>query len=346
MEVVTVAMFDIEVVYTESGKSISKRGPNFPKWIELPDLEYLIGIDQSTTCTGIFIRDIDRTVEMVIDFHRMGDRVDDYINTLLLLLEWCMRGKRVKLFVYEALPKGMKKNPVLEMLHKRIDKWRVSSHVFSKLDNTTFGDIPPVMWKKHNYLGDRRRSEMASNEFTEKRTLAEDIVHVRPHFKEFLERSKSIDLDAFDAIGILEGYIKEHYLEGNIKEDKRKIGGEMSYYHDILVAVQTYRAGSDLGKQLDEEVGRYFPRWREVPFLHWNTGESFYRNIRQAMNYHDFVITIIADTDEVVPLKFRYGIKVEDNELVYLVIAKSKEVAQHTKKKMSRERVVYTEILK
>lgn len=343
------AIYDLEVNYIEAGRSFKHRRSDFPSWVDLPDLDYLVGIDQSTTCTGIYIRDVDGKIDLICDYHRMTDRVDDYVDQLLRLLEYFLRGKRVKLFVYEALPKGMKENPVLERLHKTVDGWRTSSPTFRELNSRTFGDIPPTMWKRHNYLGERERSgEQESHAFTEKRTLAEDIVVAKPHLKDFLDNSISKDLDAFDAAGILEGYLLEHYVDGDIKAGKRKIGGEMHYYNNIFVMVKPFRYVSDdaLLEQLKLEVGRYFPEWKKIPFLYWNRGESFYKNIRQAMNYFDIIYTVIEDDEEITPLKFRYNFNLRSDEKVYLVIAKSKDVPQSVKSKISKENVLFSETIK
>ena len=308
---------------------ITYYGTSIPKQLALPKAyKYLVGIDQSTTCTGIYIQDVNDTINFICDFQRMED-VGSYTEKLLLFLRKLLKDREVLLFVYEALPTGAMPNIILEKLHKQISGWRMTDPMFANLSPLTFDDIPPGMWKSHVYLGSKERY---ANAFNTKLEIAKDICEQKTNLLPFLAEIKSKDYDAFDACGILLGYLREHFLNGTFNLKLRRIGGQTKFYDDVFCAVSKVDSQGkdlmfqDIGEKLHKVLGD-----GTVPFLYWNEKYSFIENIRKALTYDDLIVTLLDDIRVETSLQFRYNIKLRGKEKIFLVLAKSKSLSRRQK---------------
>lgn len=304
-------------------------GTEIPRQLALPKVyEYLVGIDQSTTCTGIYIQDVKNTINFICDFQRMED-VGVYAEKLLFFLKKLLRDRKVLLFVYEALPTGAAPNLVLEKLHKQISGWRTSEPIFSKLSPMTFDDIPPGMWKSHVYLGP---SKDIPNAFNTKRQIASHICEQKPNLLQFFEEIRSKDYDAFDACGILMGYLREHFLQGTYNPLERRIGGQTKFYDDVFCAsskvdfVSEEAMFQDIAQNLEPMLDA-----DQIPFLYWNDKYSFIENIRKALTYNDTVVTVVDSERVALSLQLRYDLVLREQERVYMLVSKSKVLSRLVK---------------
>lgn len=304
-------------------------GQSIPKQLALPKAyKYIVGIDQSTTCTGIYIQDVNDTINFICDFQRVED-VGIFTEKLLVFLKKLLRDREVVQFVYEALPTGAKPNLVLEKLHKQISGWRTSDPIFSNLNPMTFDDIPPGMWKSHVYLGPT--SEVA-NAFNTKSQIAAHICEQKPNLLPFLGEIKSKDYDAFDACGIVMGYLREHFLNGRYDMRERRIGGQTKFYDDVFCAAAKIGFVDMDGFLADAEQDLLPLTMNEkIPFLYWNEKYSFVENVRKALSYGSKAVTLVEDERVRLSLQFRYGIFLREREKLYLFVSKSRDLSKSQK---------------
>lgn len=303
-------------------------GTTIPKSLALPkSYSYLVAIDQSTTCTGIYIQDVNDTINFICDFQRMED-VGQYTERLLLFLRKLLKDRQVSLFVYEALPTGAMPNIVLEKLHRQISGWRKTDPMFANFTNRTFDDIPPGIWKSHVYLGP---SKDIANAFNTKSQIAAHICEQKPNLLPFLQEIKSKDYDAFDACGIMLGYLREHFMSGTYNPLERRIGGQTKFYDDVYCAVAKLKyINKDL---LFEDIAQdlAFLGEESIPFVFWNDKYSFIENIRKALSYEDFVVTLVKDSRVKISLQYRYGLTLGEGEELYIFVGKSKAIKRTDK---------------
>lgn len=248
-------------------------------------LTYYISIDQSTTCTGIYIYQKDSKLQIVFDFLRTNSDKDEYIRELTILMKLLLKNLKIGLFVMEKpVPsKYRSAGDVLKRLAGYIKSWKLT---IPELENVVIEETYPQSWKSK--MVDKSKGK---NRFNIKREVADDICDRFPLLRCYFSQGVSTDYDGFDAVGILHGFIENTFDETGA----RKIAGTMEKsnkpiaFFKYLTPIeikdkQTLFKG--IAFKLDDSPARV---------LTYNDDHSLYENIRICSSDKRCAMTMITN---------------------------------------------------
>ena len=277
-------------------------------------LPYYISIDQSTTCTGIYIYQKETKLQIVFDFLRTNSAIEEYTRELTILMKFLLKDLKIKLFVMEKpVPsKYRSAGDVLRRLEGFIDSWKI---IIPELENVKIEKIFPQSWKSK--MIDKSKGK---NRFSNKRAIADDICDRFPLLRSYFSRGFSTDYDAFDAVGILHGFISNTFDEfGN-----RKVSGTMEH-RNKPVAFFKYLSMEELRDSNIVYKGLGFKMEKTPPkVLTYNTNYSFYENIRLCSSNTGFAVVMINNAQVYTSLCWEFDIDMKQNHhFVMFVFRKS-----------------------
>lgn len=198
------------------------------KYIDLYDNDYLymVGIDQSTSCTGITVASTGWELMFVIEFPKQFMDEIELIRKVAIVIKRVTRQTTVPLVVTEEpliirqvnYSKNLVKfrENIVSELSNRLPN-------FDRYDKDQCTSIYPNTWKTHVVSKEKVKRDKAlakqqgrkyKSRYSDKSAIAEDICDLFPRLSDFRWRCESKDYDAFDSLGILYGYLKENYKNG------------------------------------------------------------------------------------------------------------------------------------
>ena len=245
---------------------------------------FYLSLDQSTTCTGICIRDVEGTVYSILDFKRENTDKYLYISQLRKLVSSIVSGLRLNLIVIES-PLNLrfsKATPVLRELKGFIESWRYDIPEFF---NIPMESILPQQWKAK--VLDKSKG---TNRYQIKKEIAIDICDKLPILKRYFVRCPATDYDSFDATGIILGYLAQNYDTAGNKVNY----GSAIYNYKMHIFVK-YIPVHDV-KNLDV-VMKGLPRKQDPILLKYNQEHTFFDNIRMLCGSYDIGYFIIENTN-------------------------------------------------
>lgn len=231
-----------------------------------PDKKYYLGLDQSTTCTGITITDEEYSFAVLLDFARKSTDVETYKFQLKNLVTLLVSDLELKQIIIEQplYIKGNHATSVLMDLKKYIKSWRNDIPEFYQVP---FDTIFPQQWKEvvvNKKKGKYRTSSKAAT--------AADICDMFPLLEEYRLTCPAKDFDSFDAFGIVYGYRRQHY-----SQDGNDLNyGSISYYKKIHVFLK-YLPEDKLKDK--EVIGAWLYKEGLFEEVGYNPKFSFYENI-------------------------------------------------------------------
>lgn len=183
---------------------------------------YDLSFDQSSTCTGIFIKDTKNTEAFIIEVKRTANMsADDYIFELEMFVNKITQGCTILHLIYERPIKTetFRSSQVAFQLEGIIRQWirRYDQFKTAFLDN-----IEPTSWKAS--IVDKERF---SSNYTSKEASKESIIELFP-WTGFYGYSLNKDNDGYESIGIMFGwylcsfdafgrpYVRGEEFKGNI----------------------------------------------------------------------------------------------------------------------------------
>ena len=292
--------------YSKNFDSCVPPTPNDLFSVILPrDKTYDIGLDQSSSCTGIAIRSIDGDLEMIVDVRNNSFNKNTFYRELKGVLRKLVNGRNIRLVVCEdPIPAKGKKyaSTVLLELRGQISAWMEEIPEFNQ---ASFNSLYPQSWK--SLIVDKSKGKHRSND---KECIASDICDIVPRFRKYKNIYASKDYDAFDAFGILLGYIRYAYTEAGVP----KICGKIEKRHRAFVGYRyvpiTDIQDGTLNKFFGETLSLFNPQYRE-----YNTRYSKYENIRMATSNLDCSFTIMPDK-VLDSLKWEYDLEPQSDHVL------------------------------
>lgn len=283
---------------------------------------FRISLDQSSSSTGIYATNKSRTFHLIGTIERDTTPLDMYKNTLFLFIRRMLDKCFVDLFVTESVLFQREKNralPVLAQLKGFINGWRSQIPELQAMDEERFAEIAPAAWKKHVY-----NKEKGKGRFNKKAEIASDIVDIYPELKTYFDIvPKSSDYDAFDAVGILYGYEKEHRVDENLK----RIVGTKDYHGDVYVFYKFLtpaEAGSRDIMIMDFEL--YEDKFG-LNFAEPDAQDSWYGNIRMAVSAKRFTMSVVEDPMHKIALQWQFSTDLR-SRVVLAFILRASEVTK------------------
>lgn len=191
----------------------------------MPDRKWCIGIDQSTSCTGLCVQDCQRDIQILIDVRRdKAMQKTVFYRDLFFLLKRLVAEKHVEQVVMEMpAPKAQYASRVLQELKGHVEEWVLQ---IDELSNARVESLLPQVWK--SYIVDKSKGK---NRSKDKKCIAEDLVDRFPLLAQYCREYPFSDYDSFDACGILNGFQEYAFTE----EGYEKVHGMKEFRHTSLV---------------------------------------------------------------------------------------------------------------
>lgn len=272
------------------------------------DKAWNIGIDQSSSCTGLCFQSTDKDWQILLDLHRDRNLPDSvFYAELSKFVEKTVRDTEVKMLISERpAPTAMYASRVLEELKGHIDAW---GYTIPELENSLKDSLFQQTWK--SYIVDKSKGKGRGKV---KEEVAADVVDMFPALKPYYNTYPWSDYDSFDATGILNGFLRYAFdQEGN-----EKIHGVKEKRHTSLV-------GYLWCKRDDPEV---LPRTfggltafvsLGAKYLVYNENATLHDNVRMASSNYDFVLTTLP-RETLSQFEWKYDIDREEEDKVMLMM--------------------------
>lgn len=248
---------------------------------------YLMGIDQSTKCTGIFLRSEDYEDFILTEFPRGPMDKREYISEIRDFIYHITEGLTIKLIVRELPVANAYKTSYgeLEKLAGQIDYIIENGEYTSK---AKYGKVVNTAWKAQVVFKERSKYRGRDKYLTSK-DICERFPKVGPMFK-----VSHSGYDAFDAVGVLEGYIYKKYGRGN------EITGELSLSRMIAYIIP-FDTVDDVNKVLRPEMNV-----NGIDVKNYNSDLTLYENIKRCTT-EKWTVIDVNDLRARTALKWRIG---------------------------------------
>jgi len=191
------------IIYYHNGE-VYKR-PWFKDW-NLKSKKISLGIDQSSTCTGLYLEG--ESDKILIEFPRNLTDVQTYKKALINELDSLIFNSEVEHFIYEIHNHISTKDSPLYKITEELREYSKAG----TFNNSKVKGVLPSVWRKgflnkEEYKGEYTRDKV--KEACLRQTLKEN-----PNFEKYIKYSHK-DLDSYEAYGILKGYMTLNYnIEG------------------------------------------------------------------------------------------------------------------------------------
>lgn len=165
-----------------------------------PSFIYDISFDQSSTCTGIFLRDLNNTVVYIIEVRRTKDmNADDYIFDLEMFVNELTQNLTLLHLIYEKPIKTemFRSSQVAFQLEGSIRQW---IRRYTQFKNCLLDNIEAVSWKSCIV-----NKDVWGSDYTSKEASKSAIIELFP-WTRFYGSSLYKDNDGYEAIGIMFGW--------------------------------------------------------------------------------------------------------------------------------------------
>lgn len=265
------------------------------------DTSWKIGIDQSTSCTGIALKSTDNKFVILLDVHN-DYRIDKqgYYRGLKYLLRRIVRDRDFRFIVNEKpIPSKNKRyaRDVLMEFLGHLNEWIDDT---PELRGIRHEALYPQTWK--SIVVDKSKGKHRSNI---KYEVASDVVDLYPGLRGYFDTYPFSDYDSFDALGILDGFEKYAFD----KSGNEMIHGSIEKRHNSFVCYDWVDRAA-IGENIEKRLGELLPCLK-LRALVYNERYDFYTNVRMASSNYDAVITMLPDC-ELQKFQWRYNFDLQD----------------------------------
>lgn len=275
---------------------------------------YDIGIDQSTSCTGIAICPLDESFVSILEILNF-DRDAYYVPQLCNLIRKMFNDINIRYLIMEE-PLGYvsgRRNSTLTKLKKTLVPLK------DELEPDHFDTILPPAWR-HGLMpkagvGDRRKKE----------TVVNAIIELYPQFKDFLPYSNG-DYDGIEALGILLGYKARHGIDNS---GGLKIIGPTNTRKRAVAFFKYLPLNDDASKYVNEGmdfVRRYIHHKEKLNFKSYNEEHNLYNNVKMCL-VDNYSCTIVSDDLDLVAACIELKIVPKPNHFMLMFVANANKVS-------------------
>lgn len=307
------------IIASTNGKKVMVNDYSYNVNITLPsDREYLIGFDQSTTCTGIYICDTKMELHILFDFMKTEKDNKDFFKELKFFIRKIVKGGKFVLVLSEKpVPSKYKTaGNMLRELKGKLGEWVADTE---ELCMAKEDDIFPQSWKSE--VVDKSKGK---GRFNDKYEVAKDVVSLVPCIEAYLYRCPSKDYDSFEACGLVHGYLKSRISESGM----RKIAGTVENSHHTVVFYK-YLTKEEIQDKKILWDGFDFPLSKcNETYLEYNEDYSFYQNIKMASSTNEFVMTMLTKPLDVLSVMWNFMIKPASGKYMVMFIMRKKLITQ------------------
>lgn len=270
--------------------------------------DWYLGIDQSSSCTGICLLSTDLTYVILLDVRR-----DKNLPKEVFYGELCQLLRRISLNVHFKIIANERPVPskyrnagaVLLELKGKLDEWIYTIPAFRDVEHVS---LYPQTWK--SLVVNKNKGKGRTRD---KAAIAEDIVDQFPVLLTYYNMYPYSDYDSFDATGIIYGYLQYAFDENG----NRMICGDRERTHVSFVCYQWVPV-DDVNAKFIKDSFRVYYKLFMPKYLTYNSRYSMLENVRMASTNHDAVVTIVP-RDQLQPFQWKFGIDITDTSHVLLM---------------------------
>ena len=283
-----------------------------------PTKFYMVALDQSTSCTGIAIIREDGQERILLEIKNNCGSKNDYYKELGFILKILFKDKKISILLNElpvSNPKKQFSGTVLKVFLGHLQE--MISNIDS-LDRAERFEMYPQTWKK--YVVSKENAKTYNQKVSERSKLkyciAYDLCEIFPEFTTYRDCHFNDDYDAFDALGILYGYLKySRTPEGHIKIHGHKENRHKALVTFVYTPLEQIQQDPEVIKEyMGDNYGAFDPKFRV-----YNNEYSYYDNIRMASSNWDCTVTIAPDK-VAESVHWKYGFDLAPNCVLLMYI--------------------------
>lgn len=270
-----------------------------------------LGIDQSTSCTGLCLEREDGYFRVLLDVSRdKAIETKIFYKDLFRLLSKFAKGCQFKYVIMEKpAPKDMYASRVLQEMKGHVEEWVM---MIPEFDGAVVDSLYPQTWK--SFMVNKLKGK---NRHRDKLAIAEDIAERFPLLLPYYAHYPYTDYDSFDACGILNGY--KQYAFNSVGEPQ--IHGTIEKRHVSLVGYR-WVGCNEVGNF--PEALTYLCQCHRPEVLAFNERYNLHENIRMASSSNEFTITLIPK-QFLEPFMWKYNIDIdEEKSMIMYILQKGK----------------------
>lgn len=261
--------------------------------VRLPgDREYVVGIDQSTSQTGIAILDMHKNLYCVIDVINRGlPNYKYYVSKLRQFLTKQLEPYTIRHLVYES-PLSKKPNvytrKVLTGLAEMIEGLPAEC---SSLTQDNISDLNPSAWRKH-YLAGSEYDGMRVNTEKVKLAAVQESCRRFPFLLDYFKISGK-GTDSADALGIALGFLKEAYYDEACTV--RRVGSFMKSIPNLGIYKKVFMTNEKMGDVVLREKPDVCASRKMIGMV-YNPDMTLEENCRKASStFRDICVLMVVD---------------------------------------------------
>lgn len=274
--------------------------------------DWYLGIDQSTSCTGLALESSNGKFVILLDVIRDKRMMkEDFFKDLRRLINGISFDQEFLLVANEKpVPRKFAhaRETLLELLG-RLNTWIEDNPAFEYAAHEA---LFPQTWKSK--VVDKTKGKNRSNIKSE---VASDLVDRFPELQHYFEFYHTDDYDSFDALGILEGARQYAYTANGYP----KIHGSLEKTHTALALYQW--AEWDDTKSYEENLAEIVGdmcKVLEPVILRYNPDYSLNENIRMCSSNYQSVLTVVPH-DCLTAFQWKFGIDISESNKRLILIA-------------------------
>lgn len=267
------------------------------------NVSWYMGIDQSTSCTGICFKAANNSFLVLLDVIRDKNiPKETYGQDLYHLLSRVVNDQIIDLAINEK-PVPSKYKFAHDILVEFLGKLQVWLDTIPEFENALRDSIYPQSWK--SLVMDQSKGKNRKNVKAE---VAADLVDVYPELQEYYEYYHTSDYDSFEALGILDGFIKYAFTSDGCP----MIHGIKEKSHISFVAYDWI--DWDDSKEYDDNIKSALGdtlRVIEPNILSYNERYSLHDNIRMSSSNWDCTVTVLPQS-ELTSFMWKYSVDITE----------------------------------
>lgn len=270
--------------------------------------QWYLGIDQSSSCTGICLLSSDASYVILLDVKRDKNLPKEvFYSELHQLLRRISHNVKIRIIANEKpVPSKYRTGgQVLVELKGKLDAWIYSTPSLHEAEHVS---LFPQTWK--SLIVDKGKGKGRTKD---KAAIASDITDLFPVLKTYYNMYPYSDYDSFDAAGIIYGYLQYAFDENG----NRLICGERERTHISFVCYQWVPVGDISAKFIKESFGNFYALFKPK-YLVYNSRYNMLTNVRMASTNNDAVVTIVP-REELQAFQWKFGIDASDQTHVLLM---------------------------
>ena len=304
-----------------------------------PDAIYDVGLDQSLSCSGVYIESIDSKQHTILELINENLDSSNYQRVMLSSVKRLLRRIKVRYLVMED-PLGYasgRRNPKLTKLKHAIINMVEDPR--SRFSITHFDKIQPQVWRagllpKGTHFYKNGNGEEVHLDRRTKRATAYTIMNRMPMSRKFLSLchnpTDDSGFDGYDACGVLIGYKIRHQVT-NDSTITKILGSKTSNVkvNCIFFPCRVEQDKVQLNQVLSFLESKEGGNLGEPVVNYYNEEESVIANAKMALTGNNrFVVTCISDKKAIASLMIRFNWKGLLIPSLYMIVIPKNKIRQ------------------